>query len=371
MLLPIPAPVASFTLNGRDQAALDNSKALLLPKWSSALAKVQAGSANATVLCIGGSTTLGLHSDGGTGDAYALSSEQQLANLLTLAGINAHQNTWFGDGDAFVSHGNNPRLSLGGAWARAAFAFGIGGYAITAGSAGTLAYTPSFATDTCDIWYGDIAGTFKANVNGGTDSTSTSGATQNYLKFTVSSTLGMNTYNVKWNSGNNFIQGMVAYDSSKKWAHIINAGWNGGNSSQMAQVGQAYSPGSSISQISPDLVLLEAGVINDWCQSIGIATTQANLQTLISSVTTGDVVIVTPNPSNPGVSSAPALSVQAQYVAMEQGLAVTNRCALIDIFNEFVSYPNSNSYGLYYDGLHPNGAGYGKIARAYLRALNI
>ena len=111
----------------RPPALLNNAKAPPgnLKKWRNALTRVRTGAGNARVLCLGDSTTFGAYSNGGadTGDLTTNSYPALLAGLFNSAGINAHRNSFMGDGGGFetsytgdasclVSRGGNANVGV-------------------------------------------------------------------------------------------------------------------------------------------------------------------------------------------------------------------------------------------------------------------
>lgn len=341
----------------------DRTTWALLPKWRAALGKVAAATANVKVMCIGDSTTLGFASNGAeTGNFRPLSFPNQFANMLNSVGIPAHSNSWMGDGNPIFSSDYDDRLSIGNSWTRTFVHVGGASWTATTDT-NALSFTPTEPVDTFVVYYlsASGAGTFAMDINGGAATTQSSNAANLIRSVTITGTLGTNTLNIKWDSGGAvYIVGTEAYDSSKKWVSVINAGWSSSTASTWSV---ALTTGSNVSnalsQTGADLVLIMLG-INDWTSDTPIATFTAAMQVLIDkAVATGDVVIIAPPPS--GTDYATAIEQQAYVDALEQ-LAEDNDLPFIDIYTRLAPQLTSFNNGMYYEGLHPNGAGYADIA---------
>ena len=282
---------------------------------------------------------------------------QQLAGRFSAVGINAHSNAWAGMGASVTTapnrNYNDARLSIGSDFSFFSSATPtLGGCYLTAtaNTSHPLAFTPVGNVDTFKI-FSNNTGVSQANLNGGSNST-LSGSTS-----TVAGTLGANTLNLSWSSGGAiFTTGIEAYDSSKSWVSVVNAGWQGSRAGDQAVAGTQL----GINTLVPSLTLINIG-INDWTGGTSVSSFTTSLQTLITyAKATGDCVIITPNPSN--TTSASTVTQQALINVM-YSLAASNNVTLIDLWGRWQSYSVSNGLGLAYDNLHPNGAGYSDVAQ--------
>lgn len=365
-------------LSPTQQAAFNNATALMLPKWRIAVGKVKANVASCRILCIGDSITAGQWAQGNVpANQRPLSWPTQLSNMLNSSGVNANWNSTLGNNNTGFGE-TTPTLDFrvvqGTGWTSSSAAETIGGdlYASTSATS-NLAFTPTFPVNTFNIFYPLFSGggTLAANLNGGSNTNvSLNNATTGINTLTLSTTLGINTCNLNWNAGSAFAIGWEAYDSSKKWVSIINTGWDGATSTDMALHGAGFNSGSAISYLAPALTIICTG-INDWDNGISLATYTANIQYMITQAKlSGDVILVSPVPTNPAAGGAAPIATQLTYIAALQTIATSNNIPLVDVYNRWVSYAVSQPLGYYGDTFtHPIGAGYGDMAQAIFNVI--
>lgn len=358
-----------------NQIAIANTGlAVLLPKWRAALAKVRASNGSAKVLCIGDGSTFGIFSNGtSTGDLKPKAYPTKLAAFMNSAGTNAHANSFMGTGtgsaagDSASTDVDDARVVMGAGWTHAGLN-SVGGSMFTASSAtSALSFLPTVNVDTFDIYYRQYSGggVFAYNFNGaGGGTQTTNNATDSVVKATVSTTLGSNTLNLNYSSGSGvYIVGVVAYDSTKNWVDVINAGWPLSQALDWAVSTNGYSPcNTGISGVAPDLTIINLGV-SDVAQVEGIGAYIANVQKIITAAqATGDVLLVSQTPVS--VTATYPQSTQAQYAAALYALAAKNNVPLLDLYSRWVSYTLSNANGLMGSVLYPNAVGYSDMAAA-------
>lgn len=338
-----------------------------LAKWRKALAGVKSGQGNATILCLGDSTTMGVGTGSSTtsGQFYQNSFPKFLSDRFNNAGVASSWQSVISSGNtsnATPSSGNNDsRFVKGSSWSAAGSTHSIGGTTFTASTnTNALSFTPNFPVDTFVVFYqGNTAnGSFTIDVNGGAATTvnSTTGS-KSYLSSTITAPLGLNTCNVKWLSGGGVnVWGILAYDSSKPQVIIANAGWAGMTSARFVDADVLL----TMPSLGQQLTIINCG-INDWDNgpAISVATHLTNMQSAITKcLTVGDVVLMTPNPSQVGSSGVPPRATQLQYIAAQYQLAKTNNLTLIDNYGRLVSWEAANPLGFYFDNLHSNAYGY-------------
>lgn len=329
-----------------------------LPKFRAALAKVRRGTANATIACIGDSTTRGVGAAAGTA-AFLNGYPPQLASMLAAPlGVALSANNAIGSGNVTLAS-NDSRVALTGG-SQGAVNATLGGalFQLTA-SGHTFAFTPGVAADTFDIYSvkTGATGSFTINLDGGSTLATVSGliAGGGMVKTTVTGTLATHTLNCVWGSGTCYVVGVHAYDSTSKKVQILNLGASGVRSSNLADTTNGYAALNAIPIYAADLTILDCG-INDWSNAVSISTYTANMQAVIvQALTTGDVMLVTPVPS---AQSVAGLAVQQPYITALYGLAQAYNLPLIDAWARFGTYEALNGLGLYSDTLHPNGVGY-------------
>lgn len=352
-----------------------NNDPTYLSHWRAALGKVRAGTANARIMVIGDSTVFGYGSNGaGSGNMPPLSFPTQLSNYFNSIGINANWNGWYGAGGNLYRPTYDTRITAGTGWLQGSSsgsgtAFGggvINNLPAFGGGTGTLAFTPTTQVDTFVIKYwrstSSPVGNFNVNIDGGANTVLSSSGSAAMLSATITGTLGTHTFNVlSDNTVNIWVHGIEAYNSAVKTVSILNAGSGGSQTGNWNLSANFWNGVPALQTFAPDLTIIELD-INDWNNSVVLATNLANLQALITAgKVSGDVVLVSPNPSN--TSGFAAQATQLTYIQNLYTLAATNNVPLVDNFSRLVSYAVSNPLALYFDSLHPNGAGYADIAQ--------
>lgn len=359
----------------------NNSTAILIPTLRAAFARVKGGLGNGRIVWIGNSVPFGVGSNGTTsGDCYPLSSPTQFAKMLNAAGINAHSNGRIGGGDPASQNinGNDSRFAFTGSAALLSSPFGLGGGIPAVGpTAGNIAFTPVDPVDNFDTWYYQNPSniSFSLDINGGSATVINSSGTAGIIKVNKAGTLGKNTLNFKYSSGAGQADfaGMEARNSAISSIAVLNAGWPGSNSTQWTDSSAFYSILTALPQFGQDATFIQ-GSINDWRLGTSLTTFKSNIQLAITAGKaansgTGDVVLITDPPSNPGFNLAPSLAVQQTFVQALYDLAAFNNIPIIDSFGALVSYAVSNPRGLYTDGLHTSGPGDSEIADATIKVI--
>lgn len=346
-----------------------------LQKWRAALARVKAGTGSGKVVFVGDSTTFGVGTTGSTtvGNMRPLSVPAQFSNRLNNFGINAHWNSFAGSGNTFGSLptviNNDSRVVAGNSWGLLNNAFQIiGGTYLTASTnTNAFSFTPTTNVDTFTFYYPTAAGfgTIQYDLNGGSATVIPENAATGFHSSTATTTLGSNTINVKWNASTAcYFIGIEAFDSTKQWISCVNAGWSGARATQWA----ASTVAGTIGVFSQDLTVINLG-INDWEFGNTVAQYTTAMQTIITACkAVGDVILVSPNPSNPaqaGISNATQLT----YINALYSLAAINNVPLVDYFNRVQSYTNANFFGLDFDNVHPNTAGYSDMTQQIFNLL--
>ena len=100
---------------------------------------------------------------------------------------------------------------------------------------------------------------------------------------------------------------------------------------------------------NPRIVLVGLGG-NDFLQSVPLATTEANLRTIVRDIQRGGAMVVLLGFRFPSIS--------ANYESMYERVAGDERCLLVpDMLDGILSNPQLKS-----DEIHPNAAGYALMA---------
>lgn len=330
---------------------------------------VTAGERNARIIAIGDSTVAGQSTDGGATQA-ANSWPMKLGLLVSQGGSN---NAW-GDKACWSLTQTMANYITGDARVAYTGAWGIssvpsaGGNAFQCAAAGSMTLTFPGEVDTAEIiWRDASAGrVFSWSVDGGAATNISSTGTAQIARTTID--LGSNDIHdllLTWVSGSVIIMGVTAYDSSRNERSVWNWGVCGATSANL--LNDADSTAGRLKMIastnsSPDLALVEGGVINDWRQSVSVATSKANLGTLIDAcLAKGSVILVTPvfDGGSTGLTAQ-----QQNYVAAMYELSSEKGVGIFDIRRRWGSYAEAMSAGFMSDNVHPSAAGYADIAAA-------
>jgi hypothetical protein len=341
-------------------------------KWRAAVGKVRDGTANALLLYLGDSTTLGSGAAGGTGyNAGGRSHNRavRLAAALTKAYLPASAHGTIGSSNVALATYQpfDPRWTYGAGWAPTILQGTLGKTQFFNNTTtNALSVLPTANVDTFKILYTQAAsqGSFNWNVDGGANTLITAtGATALGVSAALSAgSLGSHTLNIARNAGNVTIHGFRAWDSTTPQIEILQCGCSGAVVADYAAQVLAYDGLLAIQNIiKPDLMVFSMG-INDWVAGTDLTTFAANVTLLIQAAQiNGDVLIVTPPPSQ--ITTRP-LAFQQPYVDALITAAIANNCEYVDIWRRFVSQEQAATLGLMIDNLHPAGPGYADWTQA-------
>lgn len=345
--------------------ALYNASPLLLPKFRKALSRQQLGIANAKLALVGDSTTAGYPGVTATTNrpqAYPA----QLATLLTAQGIKAGSQSFWGNNQLpGAVPANDSRVAMTGGWAASGAQVSIGGPMLTTTTAGTLSFTPTANCDTFDVYYVANNSVVAINLDGGT-ATNTGGGSFAITKATVTGTLAAHTLNLVWTSGQPFIVGVDAYDSTSKQVSCWNWGRYGAVVSDWGVAGNTWDPLTALGFFAPDLTVI-CLTINDATAGTSLATYNTKMQAIIDKAKlSGDVALMVGVPSDTAINAA---AVQADFQGRVKALGAVNSCPVVDLTERFVSFATSSALGFYGDQKHPVAIGYADVARAVARLI--
>ncbi len=300
----------------------------------------------------------------------------QLASLLNAAGINAGNGNIFGSGTTTIA---DLALRDGRFTSSGTAVFGSvqtqGGSDWNLPSAtAALNFTPQIPVTKFDIYWRDAAAgrNFSWAIDGGSTTTISSSGVAQMVKTTVSAgALGTHTLNLVQVLGSVNIFGINGYNDTRKEIHCMNWGVNGATTATM--VGNVGPPNGGrlqfLSVFPPKLVIAECGIVNDWRNSVSVATSKANMLTLINAVKAAgsDFWFLVP-PYDGGSTGLTAN--QNAYVQAMYELAASEGVGLIDLRRSWLSYANQLALGLVGDNVHPTvSAGYPSTAAVVYAAL--
>lgn len=348
-----------------------NLSSKTLRKWRAALARARNGGAVARIACLGDSTVRGAWANGTSGtNVIPKSWPTYLAKAFTAAGYKGSSESWFGGGNFGVALSTiDARITMSGGWGSTSGVQSLGGVMPKTIAAGVLAFTPSVARTSYDIYVPrNYLGSMNMDIGGVGTTLIDEGPAMSVFKATItggSSTLS--PLNLTWVSGQALVIGIEGKDPSDV-VSVMNMGSSGAKASDIAAVTSSpWDPVQALPIVAPDLTIISL-TINDWVAGTDVTAYKASVQSLITAgLQSGDVMLLTGAPSNTANASAAA---QAAIVAAYYQLANTNGIALLDITSRFASYATSQPLGLYGDtSLHPSGVGYSDIASALASAI--
>ncbi len=347
-----------------------------LRKFSAALAKVKTGSANAKILCVGDSTTLGSGSTGATGygaNGVSLAFPQLLCNRLVQAGFACSAQGAFGTGIDGVSTIPifDPRVNAPASWVPATVSSALGKWAWRNSTANTtFEFTPSIQVDTFVIYYvqNNGQGTFDLSINAeAAESINANNAVDTVIAKTITAALGTNTLKIARTSGSIYILGIRAYDSSVKQIEILVGAASGHRAIDLtATQNTAWNAKNMMRTIiGQSLTIINLG-INDATLSTAIGAFEAAYAELVDwALVSGDVLCVVPYPI-----STVSVGVQTPYFEAIRAIASFKSVGIIDVNALFGTWTEMNALNAYADTTHPSGVGYAIASElAYQRIL--
>lgn len=335
---------------------------------------------------LGDSTTIGI---GGILSKFG--PPAQLAARFAERGIPASSNRFGLYSSAAATTTLDPRIVFTGTWA--------GWTALPGGPSmrctvdgGTVAYTPTIIWDVMDVyWYRDTTGTngggnmvitvdagatnFSTPTSGGSVSTQTisqTGAGSVQKTTVTAASLGTHSLTVTRNDATNHIQmyGFEPRNSAVGTVLIRDAGFTGYTSTNwnVSTLNNALLNANLLSQ----LTLWSIGV-NDWANSIVLATYVTNIAATLSNVAANgspSVMLWTPPPSS--VSTA-AITIQQTYVDALIAAGGTTM-VIADLWRRYQDRGGQAKLasavdGYYNDLLHPNAWGNYELSRFLYEAV--
>jgi len=341
-------------------------------RWLLSLAAVRNLSSSASIACIGDSTTMGYNASGaGYTDGRIYSFPTAMRNLFNFAGVAAQSNSFFGDSNAGVDYATyDPRVTLGAGITHNG-GTSLGGFFFSLPPAsGALNFAPGNGDtfDRIDIYILNTVGggTFDVDVGGATIANISTNATRGVVKNTVSCAAGSSQVNLTNASGTCLIVGVNVYSTLAPAVAILNMGWSGSTSGDWSRTTFPEDPANAISAVNPEATLINLG-INDWVAGTAVATTKANLLSIINEVRPYSAVyLVVPIPSE---ESLIPLATQKLYRDAIIELGYEQSCPVIDLMERRESWASSNSFNLYSDSYHATTFGNIDVAQALAELL--
>jgi lysophospholipase L1-like esterase len=339
-----------------------------LANWKAALTAQQRGTSSAVIGCLGDSTVAG---QGATSNelgsnAKSLSWPTQLANLIP----NGSWSSVWGDNNIIAAagtlHNFDARMS-GSGWAvntNKASRTLCGG-SFHGHPSSSHSFTPTNQVDTIEIWYAQAPdnGHFAISVDGGSPLVTINCAGVNaFRKATATCALGFHTIDLRRitaDTNHIYLTGLRAYNSAIKEVSVYNLGGCAWGSADFVVDSDPWSTLPAVTAISPNLVIFEAGIINDWDDRVPLPTVTSNMTAVIDALKSVncDVILMSGAPSEAGVYASYAT--QAAYVANMKSLAYAVDVPFIDVWALFGRTWKSPAMN---DSLHPNRIGYSLIA---------
>jgi lysophospholipase L1-like esterase len=364
-------PVQSTKLAGEDQLppGFHNFTGTNLANWQAALAVQQRGAANAVIGCLGDSTVAGqgAASNELASNAKSLSWPTQLARLIpdgSWSSVWGDNNVSANAGDM---HGFDARLNRSGWTVDYIKASGTlcGGFFHGQPTASTHSFTPTNPIDTIEVWYARSpdSGYFSINIDGGPALATVNCEGPNaFMKATARCAPGLHTINLQRATNTEddiYLTGLRAYNSAVKEVSVYNLGGCRWGSADFVVKTFPWSTLPAVTAIAPNLVIFQAGIVNDWDNRIPLSTVTANMTAVIDALKAVkcDVILMSGPPSEAGVYAS--YETQQAYVANMKSLAYSANVPFIDVWAMFGSRWKACAM---FDSLHPNQVGYELIA---------
>jgi len=336
-------------------------------KTRAQLAAVSGGTGYARFAVMGDSTVAGFGSTGATPNRSGAVVVGLKAALRATQSRPVLSTSYIGDQSFFVTNGIaahtvDSRLSAPDGTGYTAQTTRCAGGSMLANSlnANRLGFLAEDPVDTFDIYYARNAGLGSTKVNrvGSVQGTFNGAGTPSAtLKYTYSTVLGStDPLYFAINSGNSFISGIDAYDSTTKSVRLFGIGWSGGRVADWIANVNGFDPFPSLLAMQLDLVVLRVGT-NDARTNSGLAAFSTNLTTLVDALIAGgtNVAIATHFPFDPAVASQ---AQQDSYVQAARDVATSRSLRVFDTYARIGTYANAVANGWMYDTLHPNASGY-------------
>lgn len=364
-----PVPDTSPSDGDRLPPGFYNFTGSNLLNWQTALAAQRRGASNAIIGCLGDSTVAGQGAAGNelASNAKSLSWPTQLANLLPGG---SWSSVW-GDNNiaasAGVIHAFDARLSRAGWTIRNTKSNTLcGGFFHSQPSAAAHSFTPTNPIDTIGIWYvrSPGYGYFTVDVDGGSPLVTVNCAGPDaFLKKAATCQLGLHTINLKRTAADAsdiYLTALCAYNSAIKEVSVYNLGGCRWGSADFVANRYPWNTLPAIAAIAPNLVIFEAGIINDWDDKIPLATVTTNMMAVINRLKAVkcDVILMSGAPSELTGYYA-SYATQAAYVENMKSLAYAADVPFIDVWGLWDGKWKRPAMS---DSLHPNEVGYSLIA---------
>jgi lysophospholipase L1-like esterase len=364
-----PGHSTGLSANDRLPAGFHNFTGTNLANWQAALAAQERGAVNAIIGCLGDSTVAGqgAASNDLASNAKSLSWPTQLAKIIP----NGSWSSVWGDNNVIANAGDmhsfDARLNRAGWTTTYIKASGTlcGGFFQDGPTASSHSFTPTNRIDTIEVWYAQSPdnGGFTIDVDGGPPLATVNCAGPNaFVKATARCALGPHTINLQ-RTGNSeaevYLTGLRTYNSAIKEVSVYNLGGCRWRSADFVVNSYPWSTLPAVAAIAPNLVIFQAGQVNDWDNHTPLPTVTANMMAVIDALrsVSCDVILMSGVPSKPDY--LPSYAAQEAYVTNMKKLAYAANVPFIDVWTLFGGSWNKSAM---FDWLHPNQTGYELIA---------
>lgn len=291
--------------------------------------------------------------------ARAVSVSARLAYRLGQAGVLATDCGMF---EANNTDGSwalyDPQVATG-SWAMSAAATNFGGRLLNrnATTSSNPAFAPAYAVDTFELYTPRLTyGTINYNVDGGAATSVPQSGETTFLRTMISTSLGAHTLNLARQTaagGTVYLNGVVAYDSSRKEARLINGASRGWSTTDWLISDQPWRGFGGIEAMAPDIAIISLGTNDRRSGGAGnsAATFAANMQSIINKAraTASQIILVTPMPINP---ASVATITNAELLSAYEGLAASNGALLLKSEDLLADWTSANAAGEVADSLH-------------------
>jgi len=235
----------------------------------------------------------------------------------------------------------------------------VGGNGFDVPASSTISFTPTELVNKADIYWRDFTTgrnwTWAVDGGGATTVLSTTAGTIQKTSISLGA-VGTHTITLGQALGTPGFYGIHAYNDTRWELQLHNYSVSGGGSGNMINNGSAPSGGNLrfISLFPAKLAIIEGGIINDWRASVSVATSKANLTTLVQAYKAAgsDVILWVPPFDGSGTG---LVANQNAYVTAMYEVATEQDVGLVDIRKRagWTSYAEEVSSGNVGDTVHP------------------
>ena len=285
---------------------------------------------------------------------------QQVAAAMNSLSVPAQADSFWGDNGMATPAAlalYDTRITIGAFTVTLADISPGGNYLRSQNAGEAMVFKPNGLCDTFDAYFlcDTATGSFAMSRSGDSPSgtLSTVSGTKDYKKFTFSGALGnANGLTITNVSGSIFPSGVDAYNSAVPSVRCFNFGFTGGTSTQVAANNTPAASLNAMVKVGLDFAVVRVGINDYLAASIPVATFQANLTTIVSTLQAAGTAVFLQT-MNPIKNSSVAYAVQEQYMAAARAVATVQAVYLDDVFQKLGTQETQLGMLMYSEDVHP------------------